>query len=268
MARKKERRDERAVVGYVRVSTDEQAEHGFGLEVQEQRIRAYCEALGKPLARVYRDDGYSGGTLERPGLQAMLEAMGRGEVGTVVIAKLDRLSRSLKNLLILFADEFQANGVGLVSVAENFDTSTPAGVLFFQMVGSFAEFERNVITERTSGGRKEKAKRGGYAGGGAPFGYVARRGSRVLFIDERAAQAVRRAFELAAQGLSQRKIAATLNAEGYRTAEGREFKQAQVQRILARRDIYAGRYRYADVEAERGEHPPILADPTPVPRGA
>lgn len=252
------RDDGRAVVGYVRVSTEEQAQTGFGLDVQETRVRAYCEALGRPLAAVVRDDGWSGATLDRPGLQALLGRMRAGEVGCVVIAKLDRLSRSLRNLLNLYAEEFEAAGVALVSVAEQFDTSTASGRLFFQVVGSFAEFERNVITERTSGGRKEKARKGGYAGGRAPLGYTATRGARRLSVDDEGAAAVRRTFDLAAEGGSRRSIAERLNAEGYRTAEGREFTHVQVGRILARRDVYEGAYRYGDVEAERGEQPAIL----------
>lgn len=257
----------RPVVGYLRVSTDEQAQHGFGLDAQESKVRAYCEALGKPLSEIVRDDGYSGGTLDRPGLQALLERIRAGEVGTVVVAKLDRLSRSLADLLMLHRDEFETHGTALVSVAEQFDTSTASGKLFFQIVGGFAEFERNVITERTSGGRKEKARQGGYAGGGAPFGYVAQRGSRVLYLDEQAAEAVRRTFELRDQGLTQREIAERLNAEGFRTAEGKEFRNVQVMRILRRRDLYAGAYRYADIEAEQGAQPAIL-DPQRAALGA
>lgn len=250
-----------AVVGYLRVSSDEQAQHGFGLRAQEAKVRAYCEALGKPLSEIVCDDGWSGGSLDRPGLQVLLERIRAGEVGAVVVAKLDRLSRSLADLLTLHRDVFEQHGAALVSVAEQFDTSTASGKLFFQIVGGFAEFERNVITERTSGGRREKARKGGYAGGGAPFGYAAQRGSHVLYLDERAAEAVRRVFELRDEGLTQREIAERLNAEGFKTAQGKEFRNVQVMRILRRRDLYEGRYTYAGVEADKGEQPGIL-DPS------
>lgn len=249
----------RAVVGYCRVSTDEQAELGYGLAAQEERIRHYAAAMGIELADVIRDDGYSGATLDRPGLQQLLARIDAGEIGTVIVAKLDRLSRSLRDLLNLYDACFEARGVALVSVAEQFDTSTAAGRLFFQLVGSFAEFERRQIAERTASGRRVKASRGGYAGGGAPIGYRAERGSKVLHLDEAKAATVRRVFELAGQGYSCRQIAALLNAEGHTTAAGAPFTHVQVARILRRRILYAGGYAYAGVVAERGQHAAILA---------
>lgn len=248
----------RAVVGYVRVSTEEQAQDGYGLAAQEAKIRAYAQALGLDLTDVLVDDGYSGGKLDRPGLTALLARIEVGEVGTVIIAKIDRLSRSLRDLLNVYAERFEANGVALVSVAEQFDTSSPAGRLFFQMVGSFAEFERAVITDRLSGGRKQKASKGGFAGGKAPLGYAQQKGSKVLALDEEGAAAVRRVFELEAEGLSNQAIADRMNAEGYTTAQGKAFHAVQVWRVRQRRDVYEGRYRFAGVEAEHGEHTPIL----------
>lgn len=251
-------KDGRAVVGYLRVSTEEQAENGYGLGAQEAKVRAYASALGLPLAEIIQDDGYSGGTLDRPGLQALLGRIAAGEVGVVVIAKLDRLSRSLRNLLNLYGDAFEAHNVALVSVGENFDTSTASGKLFFQMVGSFAEFERTMIMERTSGGRKQKAAQGGYAGGRPAFGYVAAKAAHALEVDEGAAETVRYIFSLAAQGLSQKDVAARLNAEGRATQQGAMWHQAQVGRVLARRGTYEGGYAYAGVVAAKGEQAPII----------
>lgn len=249
----------RLTVGYARVSTDEQAEHGFGIRAQVARLQGWAQAMDRPFDRIVKDDGYSGGTLERPGLQELLGLIRSGQVETVVVAKLDRLSRSLKNLLVLFADEFEANGTALVSVSEAFDTSSPSGRLFFQMIGSFAEFERNVITERTSGGRKQKAQRGGYSGGAPALGYSAARGSKVLALDEQGAAAVRRIFQLHDEdGMDTPAIAARLNAEGYKTARGAEFTKVQVWRTLKRRALYEGRYTYAGVEAAKGEQAAIL----------
>lgn len=248
----------RRAIGYAMVSTEEQGHSGYDLAAQGERIRAYAKALGLPLAEVVTDDGYSGASLDRPGLQALLQSMEAGEVGVVVVAKLDRLSRSLRHLLDLYTDEFEHRGVALVSVAEQFDTSTPAGRLFFQVVGSFAEFDRNLLTRRVSDGRKEKARRGGYAGGGAPLGYRAFRGTGVLVVDEEGAATVRRVFALEVEGLSRRGIADRLNAEGRTTAEGKAFTHVQVGRILERRAFYAGEYEYAGVASTKGDHEPIL----------
>jgi len=248
----------RRAVGYAMVSTEEQGDNGDDLAAQGERIRAYAKALGLPLAEVVTDEGYSGASLDRPGLQVLLGRMATGEVGVVVVAKLDRLSRSLRHLLNMYADEFEHRGIALVSVAEQFDTSTPAGRLLLRVVGSFVEFERNLVTERVSGGRQAKARRGGYAGGGAPLGYRAFRGTGVLVVDEEGAASVRRVFALEAEGLSRRGIADRLNAEGRTTAEGKAFTHVQVGRVLDRRAFYAGEYEYAGVASTKGDHEPIL----------
>lgn len=251
-------KDGRAVVGYVRVSTDEQATNGLGLQAQEERVRAYASALGLPLTEVVRDDGWSGASLDRPGLRSILERIEAGEVGVVVVAKIDRLSRSLRNLLTMLEEDFEPHRAAMVSVAEAFDTSTAAGRMFLQMLGSFAEFEKNTIVERTMGGKRQKAARGGYAGGKPPLGYRAQHGSGALVVDEDGAATVRRAFALEAEGLSRRAIAERLNAEGCTTAEGKPFTHVQVGRVLERRAFYQGGYAYAGVSAQQGAHDPIL----------
>ena len=248
----------RSAVGYARASADEHADNGHDLATQGERIRSYARALGLPLRDIVCDDGDPGVALERPGLQKLLGGVRSGEVGVVVVARLDRLSRSLRQILDLQLDEFEPRDVALVSVAEQFDTSTPAGRLFFQVVGSFAEFERDLLTRRVADGRREKARRGGYAGGAPPLGYRAFRGTGVLVIDEEAAATVRRVFALEAEGLSRRAIAERLNAERRTTAEGKAFTHVQVGRILERRAFYAGEYEYAGVASRKGDHEPIL----------
>ena len=112
-------------IGYVRVSTDEQAREGLSLDLQVARIGAYCEAKGWELLRVYRDAGISGKDLERPGIQSLLHDLKGNGVDVVVILKLDRLTRSIRDLGLLIDDLFE--GVALASVAEGFDSSTAAG---------------------------------------------------------------------------------------------------------------------------------------------
>lgn len=245
------------VIGYCRVSTDEQAQNGYGLAVQEERVRAYATAMGQTVDEVIVDDGYSGKTLDRPGLQRLIALIGEGSVESVITAKVDRLSRSLRNLLNLYADTFEAHGVALVSVAEQFDTSTAAGRLMFQMMGSFAEFERSLITERTLGGRKKKAAEGGHASGRAPIGYRAK--GRALVVDEDGAALVRRLFGLHAEnpGLSLQKLADALMAEGFKGPAGGTITRMQVSRILAREAFYRGEYSYAGTTVQ-GQHEAIL----------
>lgn len=111
---------------YPRVSSHEQVE-GYSIGEQIDRLTKYCEAMGWEIYKIYTDPGYSGGNTERPGLQEMLKDIKAGKVDKVVVYKLDRLSRSQKDTMMLIEDEFLAYGVDFVSMSENFDTSTPFG---------------------------------------------------------------------------------------------------------------------------------------------
>lgn len=246
------------LIGYTRVSTDEQAESGYGLETQEAKIRHYAAALDKVLVDVVVDDGYSGTTTDRPGLQRVMDMLSNGEADGVIVAKLDRLSRNQRNTLNLL-HELKDTGAAFVSVAEQFDTSTPTGLMMLQILGSFAEFEVNVITERLTGGRLTKASKGGYAGGRPPIGYKADATQGALIIDHDKARTVKRCMKLKADNPSWtlQQIADHLNEEGHSTAKGKRFHPVQVKMILDRRELYAGLYSYAGVTAD-GQHQAII----------
>jgi DNA invertase Pin-like site-specific DNA recombinase len=171
---------------------------------------------------------------------------------------MDRLARDLMASLWLEKELLRA-GVEVVSVAEPFRGQDAANVLFRQIIGAFAQFEKARITERMTGGRKLKAKAGGYAGGGAPMGYRARRGTKAIDIDADKANTVRRVFELREQnpGASLRALADMLNTEGHTTAQGARFSAVQVMRTLRRRDFYQGGYTYAGVTAQ-GQHEALI----------
>ena len=136
-------------VGYVRVSTDEQARDGVSLEAQQARIRAYAEAKDLKLAEILCDEGRSGKNLKRPALQELLARCERGEVGAVIVLKLDRLTRRTRHLLSLVEDLFLANDIELHSVGESLDTSTPHGRFVLTLFGGLAQMERELIAERT-----------------------------------------------------------------------------------------------------------------------
>ena len=162
-----ERKGLRAV-GYIRVSTQEQAQEGFSLDVQEARIVAYCEAKDWQLLRVYRDEGVSGKNLDRPGVQSMLRDLKANGVDVVVILKLDRLTRNIRDLGAMIEDLF--DGVALASVAEGFDSSTAAGEMVMNLLGTVAQWERKVIGERTKAALDHKATLGEWRGR-VPFGF-------------------------------------------------------------------------------------------------
>ena len=245
------------VGAYVRVSTDEQTGGGYSLQIQRERIAAQIVAKGWKLSRTYEDCGQSGGKLDRPALNKMLDDIGAGEIQAVVIYKLDRLSRKQRDTMYLIEDVFLRHGVELVSISESLDTSSPAGRAMIGMLSVFAQLERDTITERLSSGRKQKAKTGGYAGGNTAIGYATERGKKALFADSNKATAVRLVFELNAQGLKLQQIADKLNAEGHTTKQNAKFRPTQVMRILRRRELYEGTYTYSGVTAQ-GRHCAII----------
>jgi len=242
---------------YIRVSTDEQAENGYSLQLQRERIAAQITAKGWNQYKVYDDGGQSGGKLDRPALNDMLADIEAGKIQAVVIYKLDRLSRKQRDTMYLIEDVFLQRNIELVSISESLDTSSPTGRAMIGMLSVFAQLERDTITERLSGGRKQKAKSGGYAGGNAAIGYSTERGEKKLSTDVDKAATVRRVFELHIKGNKLQQIADQLNTEGHTTKQGAQFTPTQVMRILNRRNLYEGTYTYSGITAD-GQHAAII----------
>jgi DNA invertase Pin-like site-specific DNA recombinase len=148
-----------AVLGYVRVSTAEQAGNGYGLDAQEAAIRDECDRRGWRLLEVIRDEGTSAKSLDRPGLQRALERIATGEASGLVAAKLDRLSRSVVDFGVLL-EWFEQAGATLVALDLGLDTSTPGGTLVANVFASVAQWERQVIGQRTREGLAAARARG------------------------------------------------------------------------------------------------------------
>lgn len=132
---------------YIRVSTEDQAKEGYSLEVQREYLESFAEREGLEIFKIYQDDGISGYTTERPALKQLLKDAKQKKFDLVLVYKIDRFSRNLKDMLNL-VDELFKHGVGFKSATEPFDSTTSAGKLMCQQLGSFAEFERNRIAER------------------------------------------------------------------------------------------------------------------------
>lgn len=156
--------DEIKALGYVRVSTDEQAREGISMEAQEERIRAMATAKGWHLLDIINDAGYSGKNLNRPGARSLIDLCRRGTMDVIVVYKVDRLTRKQKDLWHLLEEVFEANQVGFVSVTEAFDTTTAAGKAFLGMLGVFAQLERDLVSERTREALGRKKSKGEWIG--------------------------------------------------------------------------------------------------------
>lgn len=156
---------------YIRVSTEDQAREGHSLEVQREYLESLAKRESLAIFKTYQDDGISGYTTERPALKQLLKDAKQKEFDLVLVYKIDRFSRNLKDMLNL-VDELSKNGVGFKSATEPFDTTTSAGKLMFQQLGSFAEFERNRIAERVFPGMVKSVQQGNWQGARyAPYGY-------------------------------------------------------------------------------------------------
>src|ERR1700692_4950987 len=156
-------------IGYVRVSTDKQADRGVSLEAQAEKIRAMAVVHSAELIDIIVDGGESAKSLNRPGMARLLALVEAGEVQTVIIAKLDRLTRSVKDLCT-WLERFSRRGVTLVSVAESLDTGSAAGRLVLNIMTAVSQWEREAIGERTRDAMSHKRSNGECVGKNK-FGY-------------------------------------------------------------------------------------------------
>ncbi len=221
------------VIGYTRVSTNEQAENGVSMAAQEQRIRAHCRQQGWRCIAVVRDDGASGKDLRRPGIQRLLDELPRKDrrFAAIVVAKLDRLTRSVKDLIRL-SEETRRHGVDLVSIAEAVDTRTATGKMFYTLVTVISEWERGVIGERTREALAQK-RRNGERLGVIPYGYTLAKDGRHLLPVPRELKVIQQIrHQREALKLSYAMIADTLNADRIKTKKGGAWQPATIRSVL------------------------------------
>jgi DNA invertase Pin-like site-specific DNA recombinase len=216
-------------IGYIRVSTDKQADFGVSLEAQEAKIRAMAVVQGADLAEVIVD-AESAKSLKRPGMERLLSLVDAGAVDTVIIAKLDRLTRSVADLAELLK-RFERRGVSLVSVADSLDTRSAAGRLVLNIMVSVSQWEREAIGERTRDAMSHKRAKGERVGT-IPFGCrMADDGSR-LEEDPAEQDILSRIQQLKAAGHTTRQIADELNRQGFTTRRGTAWRFQYVAAAL------------------------------------
>lgn len=222
----------KAAVGYIRVSTQEQAQGGVSLEMQIAKIRAYCDLNDMALVGIYGDPGISGKSIKaRPGIQAVLHMVKTKRVSAVVVYKLDRIARNTVECLDI-AKRMDKGGVALHSITERLDTQSALGRFFFTMTASLAEMERALISERTMAALAQKRTKGEKTGGDVPYGYQVVAGKLIPNAAEQ--HMIARIKDLRGSGYSYQRIADALTAEGIFTRKGTKFQATQITRILKR----------------------------------
>jgi len=240
---------------YLRVSTAEQAQEGYSIDAQRERLKAYCLSQDWKVAGIYEDAGYTGGNMNRPQLIRLKEDIPKKLFDVILVYKLDRLSRNMRDLSN-FVNDLQKYNIHLKSATEPFDTSTPAGKLILNMLGSVAEFERGMIGERVKMGMLEKAKEGdGFLGFNHPYGYDYSNGT--LTLNQMEAEVVRTIFKLYLQGESMGRIVEHLNTLGIPSKHGKKWAKAKIDIILSN-PLYCG-LKHWDGIITKSNHPPIVS---------
>ena len=242
---------------YPRVSGHEQEEN-YSIPEQIERMKKYCESKDWLVYKIYTDAGYSGGSLDRPGLQEMLKDVQTGKLDMVLVYKLDRLSRSQKETLYLIEDEFEKHNVAFTSMTENFDTSTPFGKAILGVLAVFAQLEREKIKERTMMGKDSRAQEGKWHGGKwVPIGYNFVDG--LLEVNEYEAMQIAEIADLFLKGTPVRTIARIVTKKGYKHKYG-EWEAKTIRRVLSN-PVNIGLVKHRDTWYP-GLHDPILNDET------
>lgn len=240
---------------YVRVSTTSQLEEGYSIEEQKAKLESYCDIKDWHIYKIYTDGGFSGSTTERPALEQLIKDAQNKLFDTVLVYKLDRLSRSQKDTLYLIEDIFLKNNIEFVSLLENFDTSTPLGRAVIGLLSVFAQLEREQIKERMQLGKLGRAKAGkSMMWAKTSYGYNYDKETGSMTVNEYEALAVKEIFTSYLAGMSITKLRDKINEEypkqpawSYRTIRG----------ILAN-PVYCGLNQYKG-QTFQGTHKPIIS---------
>jgi site-specific DNA recombinase len=219
-------------IGYCRVSTARQAEKGISLEAQVEKIRAMAVVHGAELVDVVQDGGESAKTLNRPGIQRVLKLVHERQVRAVIVAKLDRLTRSVKDLCELL-ELFERRGVALISVAESLDTGSASGRLVINIMAAVSQWEREAIGERTRDALRHRRSQGERTGNIA-FGYRLAADGKHVEPDAPEQAVLAEVRRLRSGGATLRGIAATLNGQALTTRRGTAWRLEHVARICSR----------------------------------
>jgi site-specific DNA recombinase len=242
---------------YTRRSTDDEHQP-YTIEAQTQKLHSYVDSQPGWNTVAEFTDNASGATTNRPGLQQLLRAARARRFDLILVYRLDRFSRRIRDLAALM-DDLDQVGVAFRSATEPFDTSSPAGRLFVQMLGAFAEFEREIIIDRVVNGMERKAASGAWTNGPRPYGYLVDPTTKHLLPHPDERHIITEIFTTyAIARLGARSIALRLNAHGHRTRNGKPWSGHAILRILGNR-LYLGEIAFRNERAIDAHEP--LIDP-------
>jgi len=226
---------------YVRVSTEEQAKEGISIDAQTDKCKSFCDARGWQVFKIYKDAGFSAGTLNRPALELLMRDAEEKRFNIILVYKIDRFSRKLKDLISVLEDLKDKN-INFTSVTEQIDTTSAMGEAFFQIIGVFAQLERGMVKERVELAFDRKINLG-EALYRAPFGYAY--ANKKLVIHEENSKKIKQIFDMWAAGIDYKEIAQKF-----------DISISTLYQII-KNPIYIGKIRYKGT-LYKGKHKPLV----------
>jgi site-specific DNA recombinase len=250
---------------YVRVSTEDQAQEGFSIRAQIEKLKSYALLKDWEIYDIYSDEGISGKNIvARPAINRLIDDIKSGKVNNVLVFKVDRLTRSTKNLIEL-VDLFEENKCTFNSLTESIDTDTPSGRMFLKIIGIFAEFERENLISRVRLGYERKAREGySLSSFGTSYGYDIKKGEKIQTINPTESKIVREIFEAYVNdNISMLAIAKNLTERGIKTKKGSSKWNKSTIRSMLENPNYIGKVRYGTQDKDRyfeadGQHEAII----------
>jgi site-specific DNA recombinase len=228
---------------YSRVSTEEQAREGLSVDAQIEKCEAYCKARGWEIYRIYKDAGFSAGSLDRPSMELMLRDANEAKFDIILVYKIDRFSRKLRDL-ILVLESLKEKNINFTSVTEQIDTTSAMGEAFFQIIGVFAQLERGMVKERVELAFDRKIGMGESLSR-APFGYLYQ--NKKLVPDPENSHKVEEIFKMWAAGINYREICAKYN-----------LSNSNIYALI-KNPVYTGKVKYKG-ELFKGTHKALITE--------